>query len=206
MCFQTNRLPFCQMKKPALIVALLIFLSHPGICQLKNPKDDIKETVVNFLNWYKTEQHDKAQSHYSFIKGGYPDTTTKQAVDWMGVERYLNHLRETGYFSETYLNDLGYFFKKIDDNLKTRPKTKDLVKIDGLDRDWILKTFEPEAILDQIEAGRFNKISVIYNKAMVRFRISKSVQLLFTLTRTTNKWQIDSVGYDASYKYSAARQ
>jgi len=194
------------MKKAAAIIFLSIFLSQPGICQLKNPKDNIKETVVSFLKWYKTEQHDEAHSRHSFIKGGPPDTTTKQAIDWKGVEMYLNHIRETSYFSETYLNNLWLFFKKIDDNLQTRPKMKDLVKIDGLDRDWILSTFEPEAILDHIEAGRFDKICIIYNKAIARFRISKTIQLLFTLTRAGNKWQIDYIGYDAGYKHSAARQ
>lgn len=197
------------MKKSILIVSILIFCFQYSISQPTSKHLNsigIKETIIGFLNWYKVEQPDTLKKSYSLLKGGPPDTTTKQRINMDGVEMYLRDFRETGYFSETYLNDLRLYFKEIDDGLQLAPKTKDLIAIPGMNHDWILKTFEPEMVLDHIQEGKFDKIEIIYNKAIARFRISEVVQLLFTLTRSGNKWLIDYIGYDGTSKYSISKE
>lgn len=188
------------MKRTALIILIAISCYEPGICQTKNHYADtneisIKKAIINFLDWYKIEQGDTSKKAYSFTKGGFPDTTTKTTIDIKGVEMYLDELKKAGYFSESYLNNLWFYFKDIDDDLQTSPKTKDLIKIPGMDIDWILNTFEPEEILNNINRGEFKRISVIDNKAIVQFQIAKRIPLLFTLTRENNKWLIDYIGY-----------
>ncbi|MGZ3871830.1 MAG: hypothetical protein ACXVJD_02865 [Mucilaginibacter sp.] len=202
------------MKNISLII-LLLFYSIQGISQTKATRPDseydkVKASVINFLNWYKNKELDTAKKdgspfHYSIIRGGYPDTS-KQRIDMEGVEEYLNHLKGSGYLSNTYLNDLRQYFKEIGDHMQAAPKVNALVAVPGLNTDWILKTFEPEMILDHIRQGRFDKINIIYNKAIVRFRISKIVQMLFTLTRINDRWVIDYIGYDGTYKYSISRE
>jgi hypothetical protein len=188
----------------------LILTYHTCFGQTINHKDinkiKIERTIINFLNWYKIDDQDTTKVSYAFIKGGYPDTTTKQRIDMDGVELYFTHLRKAGYFSESYINDLREYFRNIDNGLQAAPKLKDLVAIPGLDGTWILKTFDSDMILDHIKKGRFDKIAVIYNKAIVRFRISKIVIMLFTMTRENNKWLIDYIGYDNTYSYSLGRE
>ncbi|MGZ3755161.1 MAG: hypothetical protein ACXVAY_05675 [Mucilaginibacter sp.] len=189
------------------ICLLFLFSSLSSFSQKSGNKARIEKTITDFLKWYKIEEADTSQKNYSIAKGGYPDTTTDFRIDSPGLEKYLAHFRSTGFVSETYLNYLRDYFTEIDQRLKEdTTHRKEMLKVDGLDTDWILNTFEPDAILDHIEEGRFDKIEVLYNKAMARFRISKSLQLLFTLTRYKNHWMIDYIGYDASYKYSFARQ
>lgn len=204
------------MKKILLIILPLFFCSQSGICQIKSKQQNsdshkIEKTVSNFLKWYKSRENDTAKNgtsrpSYSLTKGGYPDTTTKQVINMEGVEVYLSYLRKSGYFSESYLNDLRQYFKEIDKGMQTAPKTNTLIAVPGLNTDWILKTFEPEMVLDHIKNGRFDKVNIIYNKAIVRFRISKVVQMLFTLTKINNKWLIDYIGYDNTYKFSLGRE
>jgi len=195
------------------ILAFLVYSTVYG--QHKLPATDnqqvthvkIKATIIGFLKWYKKEQADTAKKPYSITKGGYPDTTTDFRIDTAGLEIYLKQFEKTGYVSETYLNSLRLYFKRIDDELKLDSRHRqELFKVDGLDNDWVLDTFEPEIILNHIKEGRFDKISSIYNKAITRFRISNLVQLLFTLTRYKDKWLIDYIGYDATSQYSMARQ
>ena len=197
------------MKKVIAISSILIFCFGTSICQtnkLQKNTAQIKKTIVNFLKWYKKDQKDTSKKTYSTLRGGYPDTTTKPYIDTGGLEMYLNHFRQTGYVTESYLDALRNYFKEIGEGLKAAPKTKDLVKINGMDIDFVLGTFEPEMILDHIKEGRFDKICIIYNKAIVRFRISKVIKVLFTLTRIKNNWMIDYIGYDNTYDYSIGKQ
>lgn len=191
------------------IFICLLFLFSPlsSFSQKSRNKAGIEKTITDFLKWYKIEEADTSRKNYTITKGGYPDTTTDLRIDSAELERYLAHLRKADYLSDTYLNYLRDYFTEIDQGLKAeKGHRKELYKVNGLDTDWILSTFEPDAILDHIKDGQFDKIEIIYNKAMARFRISKSLQLLFTLTRYKNNWLIDYIGYDASYKYSFARQ
>lgn len=198
------------MKKVAVII-FLIFFCKDGISQNKNSYANkeainIENTIINFLKWHKNGEEDTSKTIYSFTKGAYPDTSTKKVIDMHGVEIYLDHLNRSGYFSESYLNDLRSYFINIDKGLQAAPKQKDLVATPGLGTDWLLDTMEPEMILDHINEGHFDKISIIYNKAMVRFRISKVVQQLYTLTRYNGKWVIDYIGFDNTYQYSLGRE
>ena len=95
------------------------------------------------------------------------------------------------------------------DNNETngRPIMKDLVKIDGLDRDMVLQTFEPDEILDHINESKIQKLTIIYNKALVSLKISKHIALLFVLTKLRNgQWLIDYMGHDCTDLNSFFRQ
>jgi hypothetical protein len=162
----------------------------------------IKETIIGFLRWYKQFDNDTTKATYSLIKGGYPDTTTVVRIDKNGVESYLNAFRKSKFVSETYIDGLRDYFFYIDEGLATAPKVHDLVKIQGMDIDFALHTFEPEAILDHIDNSRISKLYIIYNKALVTLHISKYIDLLFVLTRQNNKWLIDYMGDDATNKNS----
>ena len=193
------------MKK--LIILLIVFNNYYAYGQSKSSeKEKIESTIVDFLRLYKIIEADTTFKGYKITKGGYPDSTTQQLIDFDGLEKYLAEINQKNFLSETFLNDLRRYFFRINEEMKLIPPQNELNAIPGLGTDLILSTFEPKEILDHIDEGRFNKINIIYNKALVRFRIRKEVQMLFILTRSKENWQIDYIGYDNTYKYSFGRQ
>ena len=173
--------------------------------QIRNPK--IKSTITGFLKWYKSYESDTVKRTYHLIKGGYPDTTTQQRIDKDGVEHYLDDFRKSGFVSEAYIDNFRHYFIAIDEDLKLRPIMKDLVKINGMDTDFALQTFEPEEILDHIDGSKIEKLTVIYNKAIVSLKISRHIVLLFILSKQrNNQWLIDYMGHDATDLNSFFRQ
>lgn len=190
-----------------IVLVLLLSISFQGFGQTKSSdRGIIKRSIIDFLKAYKINEADiVAIRSYSLTKGGYPDTT-QIMIDFNGVEKYLADINQKDLLSVSYLDELRRNFYKINEDLKLRPPMNELIGIPGLNLDIILSSFEPREILDHLDEGKFDKINIIYNKALVRFRISKEVKLLFTLTKLNNKWQIDHIGYDNSYKYSIGNQ
>lgn len=119
---------------------------------------------------------------------------------------YQNYLRKSGYFSETFLAWVRDYYLAIDKELEKRPKTKDLVKVNGLDVDVLLQTYDTADILDHIDKANLDRCYLIYNKAIARLTISSVVKMIFTLTKTKNKWLIDYIGYDNTSKFSLGRE
>ncbi|HEY0176818.1 MAG TPA: hypothetical protein VGC08_10595, partial [Pedobacter sp.] len=103
---------------------------------------------------------------------------------------------------ETYIDGLRRYFFDIDEGLATAPKVQDMVKIPGMDIDFVLQTFEPEAILDHIDHSKISKLYIIHNKALATLHLSKYIDLLFVLTRQNNQWLIDYMGDSATNKNS----
>lgn len=193
------------MKK--LFFLLLILFSFEAFSQSKSlEKAKIKSTIIDFLNWYKIYETDTTFKGYNITTGGYPDSTTQRLIDFNGLEKYLLDINQKNYLSQTFLNDLRRYFFHINEEMKLVPPQNELNAIPGLGTDLILSTFEPEEILDHVDEGRFNKINIIYNKTLVRFRIRKEIEMLFVLTRWKENWQIDYIGSDNTYKYSFGRQ
>jgi len=205
---QINKVLGMKMVKYfSLAMVFFLSVSHCYGQKTTNPeKVQIKNTVVGFLKWYKIKLADTAHETYRITKGGYPDTTTNVRIDQEGIERYLKILNRSQLLSETYINDLRSYFMDIDKMLANLPNSHESVKVPGLDIDFVLHTFEPEMILDHIKDARFDKIEIIYDKAIAHVIISKTVEMIFTLTRKQNRWLIDYTGYDAGHKYSIATQ
>jgi hypothetical protein len=91
----------------------------------------------------------------------------------------------------------GYFYEIDKILVKSSPiSIGSIVKIDGLDSDFILQTFEPEQILDYIDQGRLEEVLILENKAIAKFNIYETyTKMLFTLTREEGNWLIDYIGY-----------
>ena len=197
------------MKKTLIITA--VFLLPISFCfgQTKkySPQNTaIQKTIIGFLNWYKLEEENTGKVDYSFTKGGYPDTTTRIRIDKDGVEKYLDHFKKSNFVSETFTDNLRDYFMNIDKSMETMPKYNDLVKIEGMDIDFVLQTFEPEAILDHIGQSRLDKVYIVYNKALVKYHAYKNIDMIFILTEKNKKWLIDYIGHDATDEKSFFRQ
>ncbi len=187
-------------KLASIMFCLFLFcFSYGQTDKLKIAQSEIKNTVISFLKWYKTSPNDTTHDHYSLIKENIiNEKFKKQSIDKEGVEKYLDFLRTSRFLSEAYLNDLRGYFYQIDKDLDKNPLLlrDEIIKIDGLDQDIVLSSFEPELILDNLDKGVFKMIAVVSSKAIVQFYISPySTKMLFTLSGLMGKWKIDSVGY-----------
>jgi hypothetical protein len=180
------------MKKLFLLLTLLF--SYQAYSQSKSlEKAKIEKTIIDFLKWYEIYQADTTYKEYKIIKGGYPDSTTQRLIDFDGLEKYLKDINEKNILSPTFLNELRRYFYHLNEEMKLIPPQKELNAIPGLGTDLILSTFEPEEILKNLDKGKFDKISIIYNKALARFKIKKGLELLFVLTRVKENWLIDYI-------------
>ncbi|MBC6110744.1 hypothetical protein ACFOG5_16820 [Pedobacter fastidiosus] len=194
------------MNKLILILIFSLFFSQ-GYGQKKENGEivKIKGTIINFLKWYRLDQIvdtakqvDSGIKYHPIIVWKQIDTLIKVNIDMKAVESYLVHLRSSNCLSESFINDLRQYHQKIADEIelvKPFPAREGEFAIPGLNLDPIFG-FEPEDILDHIKKGRFTKINIIYDKAIVKFDITNINQYIFTLTKVDNRWLIDYYGLD----------
>jgi hypothetical protein len=193
------------------LLYLMLFVCAVNICNAQKPvapadRAAIRNTIVHFLKWHKNFEADTSRRPYQITKGGYPDTTTGVRIDFEGLEQYLNEYLKTQLVSETFINNLRLYFRDIDKNLALMPIQNGLQKIDGLDIDPVLKTYDTDEITDHIDQSKITQLHIIYNKALVSVHFSTYTDMLFTLTREQKHWKIDYAGADGTGKYSLFRQ
>jgi hypothetical protein len=186
------------MKK---IFSLIVLIGVSINLNAQQPiQDSIKRNIVGFLEWHKINHlHDPTPKPYTLIKELIVSKNLKKRrVNKAGVERYLDFLRTSTFFSEMYLNNLRGYFYEIDSVLIKSPPINigSIVKIDGLGLDFILQNFEPELILNHIDEGKLEEVLIMENKAIVKFNIPITfTKMLFTLTKENGVWLIDYIGY-----------
>ena len=159
----------------------------------------IEQTVINFLNWHKKPKIDSVNKKYTIIKNIIIDNKwKKQTIDKLGVEKELSFFKRSNFLSETYLNSMRQYYYNIGLEMDKNPPIQRgaIVKIDGLDRDIVLDTFEPEVILDNLSNATITKSLIIYKKAMVGINFANGVDMIFILTKKNEKWLIDFIGPD----------
>jgi hypothetical protein len=109
---------------------------------------------------------------------------------------YYNNFRKSGFVSEQYINELKDYFNFYGKFIGPKREPGEIIKIDGLDQDIILNTFEPEAILDNLNKSIITKSLIIYNKALLGIRFTKGVDMILILSKPDKKWLIDYIGTD----------
>lgn len=200
------------MKSVILTLLLSFFFLASYSQQPKNDETKIKEIIISFLKYYKSSQYidnKTIKPSYSLIKDlPVNKKLKKQAIDKAGVEKYLAFHGKSGFLSDEYLSRLRNYFYVINKNLTKNPpiSRNEIVKIDGLDVDIQLQTFEPEIILDNLDKATITKSLIVYNKALVSVNFLQEVNLIFVLTKYDDKWLIDYLGHDNTSSESFFRQ
>jgi hypothetical protein len=186
------------MKKTFALLFVFIFCLSTSI-SAQTDKKLIEQSVINFLNWHKKPKIDSVNKSYSIIKNIITDKKwKKQTIDKVGLEKYLSFFKRCNFLSQTYINSMRKCFYDIGREMNKNPPIQRgaIVKIDGLDKDIILDTFEPEAILDNLGNAKITKSLIIYNKAMVGINFANGVDMIFILTKQDKNWLIDYIGHD----------
>lgn len=192
------------MKTLIIFASLFLICSQITLTQTKE-NQSIKNTIIDFLKWHKADGEYVSGEVY-FVPRYDPIDSKITYFDKDSLELYYNNFRVSKFVSEKFIHNLKDYFNYYGKSIGPKRNPGEIVKIDGLDRDIVLNTFEPEAILDHLDKAKLDKIRIIYNKALVRLVIRKEVKMLFVLTRWKENWQIDYIGYDNTYKYSFGRQ
>ncbi len=190
------------MKKCLIVIFFWFGLSFCVFGQKRmshSPISDLKMTIVGFLKWYKI--NGDILNKQSIIAGRTSDSITNKSVvhvDYVELKSYLEKIRESKYVSEIFLDNINYNYLKVDYNLRATPLLNYDGPIPGLGGDLIFG-FEPNEILENIDSGRFTKIRVVGNKALVKFDISQYNQNIFVLSKEGKNWKIDYFGADTSH-------
>lgn len=182
-------------RMPALLIDTIS--EYPGQLQFKRAvyvegtaflgMDSIHvvESIREFLNWYKANLS-KVNS-FPFLG---KDQDGYYKVDTGAVSGYLGLLKQSGYFSLSYLNIWKVFFNDQAETLH-REKMSEGVP-DGFDMDFVLVTQEPEVILDHINELRWRMVNM--NRDVVLASCTSSVdpslQYEFEMYRNERSWQI----------------
>lgn len=183
------------------LILVLLFSMFFISCYAQNKSEEneqkIKHSIKSFLKWYNEKGNHLGNSN--LIKGYNTDSIktgdSLVRIDMNEVAIYLNNLKKSSYVSSSFLNSLKDIYQNVSDSLIKYPLKNYFGSIGGLEADPIFG-FEPEEILDHIDEGEFNKIYVIFDKAIVKFDITKINQYIFTLTKVNNEWLIDYFGVD----------
>jgi len=202
---------FIYTKKLKLRVPLviLVVLSTCFYSKAQTDEKAIKQTITNFLYWYKNSKKTKGNNNYAVVKDiSINKQLKRQVIDKIRVEKRVDFFRKSNYLSKTYLDNLRRYYYKVGKYLdKSSPLPKnDIVKIDGLDQDIVLDTYEPEVIFDDIAQATITKSLIVYRKALVSIKFANEVNLEIALTKTGGKWLIDHLGPDNKSLNSFFRQ
>ncbi|WP_291402363.1 hypothetical protein [Daejeonella sp.] len=194
------------MKKYAFALILLLFVNYSYSQEKNGDKLNIKHTITFFLHWYKNNEN-KIET-VRIIKGLNENEEKKgdslARIDMDAVDVYLFNLKKSNFVSQSYLNNIRYYYQEIADTLKKYPLVDYFGPIGGLEADLILG-FEPEETLDYINKGVFTRIYIVGDKAIAQFDIVNHVHLIFTLSKVEEKWLIDDLEFNVDY-YNPTRK
>ncbi|AMR33169.1 hypothetical protein A0256_17970 [Mucilaginibacter sp. PAMC 26640] len=197
------------MMKIFLTGLFVSLLSSASLAQIQNQTIEInrmKKVSVSFLKWYRQNKYHL--SPLPIVKGFNEDTIKKDSVihiDMKAVENYLTNFKQSGYVSENFINNLRQVYISVSDSLKVHPLKDYFGPVPGLGAD-ILFGFGEDDVLDYIDKGRFSNTYLIYHNGLLKFKISRFVELVFTLTKNESSWLIDSITFDGSSKSSITYQ
>ncbi len=190
-----------------LILSLVLLFCHCAPKQKEMPKDKepLMNTIIGFLNWHKKGGAYKSGEYYFVIRHN-GSGNLKNYFDKDSLSLYYNNFRKSGFVSEEYIGELKKYYNYYEQFLPNQLKKGELVKIDGLDNDDVLNTFEPEAVLDNLNKAKVTQLLVIYNKALVGVEFQENVKMVFQLSKINSKWLIDYVGPNNTDENSFFRQ
>ncbi|WP_461116013.1 hypothetical protein [Spirosoma jeollabukense] len=149
-----------------------------------NDRVQAGQTVITFLNWYKT--HIQAASRIPLVnqKAGKP-----YSVNLPNGERYLAYLKRSHLLTDAYLNEWRIFFRERNEGFRKSPQTEGPPT--GFDYDLVLLTQDVDMMLAALKSLKINNVTVVKNRATVAFTLFDAYE--FRLIRSGNGWLINQI-------------
>ena len=163
-------------------------LGHPsGLVMADQATADAQQasqTVVAFLNWYKT--HMLAVSKIELVnqRAGKP-----YSVNLKNGERYLAYLKRSNRLTDTYLNHWRTFFRERNEGFRLTPQYEGPPT--GFDYDLVMLNQEVDGQLASLKSLKMGKVTVVNDRATVAFTLLDAYE--FWLVRQNNRWLINEI-------------
>lgn len=193
---ESNKLIKNKMKYSIPVLLLIAFMSFsniiPCLSMTEKPyhiiesKDstNVVKSIKGFLKWYKVNY--KKSSGFRLVGS---DKSGHYFVDQKLCEKYLKHLKSSGYISDVYVTQWRKYFSDKEINFKDNPQNEGLPE--GFDYDLVSGTQEPDLFYNATENLTFTIVKMDKLKAVL---ISSDVwEHRFTLSKSGGKWKIDVI-------------
>jgi hypothetical protein len=125
--------------------------------------DGPEKTVQKFLTW-TAAHYNKLPSNFVDHTDG-RDTTKYYAVNFSETNRWLAVIKQSGVFSEVYLNSWRAYFQQYADTLRLHPQNDGPPR--GFEYDFLLTSQEPDTKLSELQLGRLTTQLTATNRAIV---------------------------------------
>ena len=142
------------------------------------------QTVLTFLNWYKT--HIQAVNRFPLVnqQAGKP-----YSVNLKNGERYLAYLKSSHLLTDTYLNQWRTYFNERDAGFRLNPQ--DEGPPDGFEYDLVMLTQDVDNQLASLKSLKINKVTIVKNKATVVLTLLGVYE--FRLVWQNDHWLINEI-------------
>lgn len=144
-----------------------------------------------FIHWYK---QNKKRINVKIVKGGGKDSNSFYSIDYKEVDKYINKLKNSSYFSTKFCKDLFAYIDLCAAHLKKNPQN-DFIPF-GFEIDLVTKLMDDLDFMDYVESLTYSYIQISDKQATVSVKSLYSTEMLFILTKYSGKWKIDSINGD----------
>lgn len=184
------------MKNSIPVLLLIVFMSFsniiPCLSMTEKPyhiiesKDstNVVKSIKGFLKWYKVNY--KKSSGFRLVGS---DKSGHYFVDQKVCEKYLKHLKSSGFISDFYVTKWRKYFSEKEKNFKNNPQNEG--PPEGFDYDLVSGTQEPDLFYNATENHTFSIVKLEKSEAVVKS--SEVWEHRFVLSKSGGKWKIDNI-------------
>lgn len=165
---------------------------------IQQKEEDPVTFLKSFFKWYKTKV-DYLNNHIFTVNMDFKNNTPYR-VNFKQVEKYLNVLKTSGFFSDDYINNYREYFKKVDLTLQKTKQNDGTV--DGLDYDPILHSQEPNSMLENLNNFKLTILKSVHRETTIKVETPFNVDsyLIYHLKKTDGKYLITKIDFLISGK------
>src|SRR6185503_6999129 len=171
-------------------ITLLIFIASLSFtCEPNGDKEQIERQIKGFLAWYSGNWDNLRSLIDAMIDNSMidtPDSTKVYKVDFQKAEIYLSRFKQSGFISETYLNNYRDYFKASELNFE-RIKQYMGPPI-GFDYDFVFRGNMFEEELKNPDKAQLTDVVIEKEKAKVTITFDFHGYYIYKLTKVKNVW------------------
>ena len=144
----------------------------------------VSQTVIAFLNWYKSHMQAANQIELVNQQAGKP-----YSVNLKNGERYLAYLKSSNRLTDAYLNQWRTFFRERNAGFRLSPQYEGPPT--GFDYDLVMLNQEVDLQLASLKSLKVGKVTVVKDRATVTLTLLDAYE--FRLIRQNNRWLINEI-------------
>ncbi|GAB4025013.1 hypothetical protein [Spirosoma gilvum] len=175
-----------RFKRTATIALIQLVLLSTSVTAHTPPTEltTVRQTVVDFLNWYKTNMLPISKIQLVDQKPGKVYT-----VNFANTERYLSYLKSSQRLTDSFLSEWRTYFKERQEGFQLSHQNEGPPT--GFEYDLVMLTQDVESQMDSLKTLKINSVKVNGNRATVKFFLLEDYE--FRLVKRNNRWLINEI-------------